>query len=95
MDLAKTDEQKQLLRIFASRQVMGRPFFAPPDMPKERADMLRQAFAAVLKDPEFLAEAERAKLEIVPVSGERVAEIVREIYGLPAPVIEKAKAFVK
>jgi tripartite-type tricarboxylate transporter receptor subunit TctC len=94
MDLAKTDEQRQLLRIFAARQVMGRPFFAPPDMPKERAAMLRNAFTAVLKDPEFLAEAERAKLEIVPVSGERVSEIVREIYGLPSAVIEKAKAFV-
>lgn len=94
MDLAKTEEQKQLLRIFAARQVMGRPFFAPPDMPKDRADMLRKAFDAVLKDPDFLADAERAKLEIVPVSGERVTEIVREIYGLPPAVIEKAKAFV-
>jgi tripartite-type tricarboxylate transporter receptor subunit TctC len=94
MELATTDEQKQLLQIFAARQVMGRPFFAPPDMPKERADMLRTAFMAVLRDPDFLAEAERAKLEIVAVPGERVEQIVREIYGLPPAVIEKAKAFV-
>jgi tripartite-type tricarboxylate transporter receptor subunit TctC len=94
MDLAKTDEQKRLLTIFAARQVMGRPYFAPPDLPKERADMLRAAFMAVLKDPEFLADAARAKLEIVPVSGERVEQIVREIHGLPAAMIEKAKALV-
>ena len=43
-DLAKTPEDKQMINLFAARQVMGRPFFAPPDMPADRAAALRKAF---------------------------------------------------
>ena len=49
-DLAKTPEEKQMINLFAARQVMGRPFFAPPDMPKDRAEMLRKAFLDTLND---------------------------------------------
>lgn len=94
MDLAKTDEQKRILTIFAARQVMGRPFFAPLGLPPDRAAMLRLAFLATLKDPEFLADAARAKLEIVPVSGDRVEQIVRDVYGMPPEIIRKAAALV-
>ena len=94
-DLAKTPEEKQMIALFAARQVMGRPFYAPPDLPKDRAAALRKAFMATLKDPEFLAEAEKLKLEITPVSGERVQEIVRDIYATPRAVVDKAAEFVK
>ncbi len=94
MDLAKTDEQRQMLRIFAARQVMGRPFLAPPDLPKERADALRAAFIATLQDKEFLAEADKAQLEITPVSGERVQALVDEVYAMPPELIKKAAEFV-
>lgn len=94
MDFATTDEQRQILTIFAARQVMGRPFFAPPDMPKERADALRAAFMTTLRDPEFLADADRAKLEITPVSGERVEAIVNDVYGMPSDIVQKAGALI-
>jgi hypothetical protein len=94
MDFAKTDEQRQMLRIFAARQVMGRPFLAPPDLPKERADALRAAFMATLQDKEFLAEAEKAQLEITPVSGERVQVLVDEVYATPPAIVKKAAEFV-
>ena len=55
----------------------------------------RKAFLDVLKDPEFLAEAEKLKLEITPVTGERVQGIVRELYATPRAVVEKAAEFVK
>ena len=57
MDFAKTDEQKQIFRLIFARQVMGRPFLAPPGVPKDRADALRKAFMDTMKDPEFLADA--------------------------------------
>jgi tripartite-type tricarboxylate transporter receptor subunit TctC len=94
MDFAKTNEQRQLLRIFAARQVMGRPFLAPPDLPKDRADALRAAFMATLQDKEFLAEAEKAQLEITPVSGERVQALVDEVYATPPAIVKKAAEFV-
>ena len=93
-DLAVNDEQRQILAIFAARQVMGRPFFAPPDLPKERAAALRTAFVDTMRDPEFLAEAARAKLEITPVSGEKVEALVREVYRTPAEIALKAGALV-
>jgi tripartite-type tricarboxylate transporter receptor subunit TctC len=90
LDLAKTPEQKQILRLFAVRQVMGRPFLAPPDVPKDRAEALRRAFDLTMADPDFLAEATKAKLEINPVAGVKVEEIVKAIYQTPADLIKRA-----
>ncbi|MCC6889315.1 MAG: hypothetical protein IT536_12340 [Hyphomicrobiales bacterium] len=88
-DLAKTPADKQMINMLAARQVMGRPFFSTPDLPAERAAALRKAFLDVLRDPEFLAEAEKLKLEITPVPGERVEAIVREIYATPRDLVTK------
>ena len=73
----------------------GPAVLRPPDVPADRAAALRKAFLDVLKDPEFLAEAEKLKLEITPVSGERVQGIVRDIYATPRAVVDKAAEFVK
>jgi tripartite-type tricarboxylate transporter receptor subunit TctC len=90
LDLANTPEQRQILRLFAVRQVMGRPFFAPPDVPADRAAILRNAFDRTMADAEFLAEATKAKLEINPVSGVKVEQIVKEIYQTPPDLVKKA-----
>jgi tripartite-type tricarboxylate transporter receptor subunit TctC len=94
-DLAKTPEQKQMIALFAARQVMGRPFYAPPDLPKDRAAALRKAFLATLNDPAFRAEAAKLRLEVTPVAGERVQQIVHDIYTTPRDVVQKAAAMVK
>ena len=54
IDLAKTDEQRQILRLIFARQVMGRPFLAPPGVPQDRADALRKAFMETMADKDFL-----------------------------------------
>jgi tripartite-type tricarboxylate transporter receptor subunit TctC len=94
-ELAKTDEERQILNMFIARQVMGRPFFAPPGLPADRADLLRDAFAKTMQDKAFLADAERSKLEITPVSGLRVQDLVAEIYRTPNAVIKKAAELAK
>ena len=94
-DLAKTQEDKQMINLFAARQVMGRPFFSTPDIPADRAAALRKAFMDTLKDPEYEAEADKLKLENTPVSGERVQKIVSEIYATPQAVVQKAAELVK
>src|SRR5215204_153619 len=58
-DLAKTDEQRQVLKIIFARQVMGRPFLAAPHLPKERVRAPRSAFQATMKDPEFMTDADK------------------------------------
>lgn len=90
VDLAKNDEQRQILRLFFARQVMGRPFLAPPGVPADRVAALRKAFMDALTDKDLVADAEKAKLEINPVSGDDVQKLVEESYATPKAVSEKA-----
>jgi len=95
MEKVKTDEQRAILRLVFARQVMGRPFLAPPGVPAERMALLRKAFMETMKDREFLAEAEKMKLEITPVSGEKVQDLVAEVYRTPGAIVQKAVEAVK
>jgi len=90
IDLAKTDEQKQILRLIFARQVMGRPYLAPPGIPADRAAALRQAFMDTMTDKDFLADAEKAQLEITPVDGATIQKLVAEVYQTPPEVAKKA-----
>lgn len=89
MDLARTDEQRQLLKLVFARQVMGRPYAAPPGVPADRVAALRQAFDETMADKEFLAEADRIGLEITPVPGPKIASLVADIYMSATPEIAK------
>jgi tripartite-type tricarboxylate transporter receptor subunit TctC len=94
-DLAKTDEQRALLRLVFARQALGRPYLAPPDVPADRVAALRKAFMDTMKDPAFVAEAEKAQLEITPISGEAVQKLVGEIYQTPPDIVKKAADILK
>ena len=76
--------------------MLGRPYALPPGVPADRAAILRWAFTATMADPEFLAEVERTKLEITAVSGERIQNLVQEIYATTPPEVAlRAAAMVK
>jgi tripartite-type tricarboxylate transporter receptor subunit TctC len=90
MDLAKTAEQKQILKLIFARQVMGRPYLMPPDVPAERVKAIRQAFEDTLHDPEFLADAKKAKLEINLVTGAEIQDLLSEIFSAPREIAKKA-----
>jgi tripartite-type tricarboxylate transporter receptor subunit TctC len=94
-DLAKTDEQRQIFKLIFARQVMGRPYMLPPGVPQDRVDALRKAFMDTMKDKEFLAEADKVKLEITPVDGDRIQKLVEEIYKTSPDIIAKAGKLVK
>jgi hypothetical protein len=94
MDFAKTDEERQIFKLVFARQPMGRPFLAPPGIPADRTAALRKAFMDTMKDPGFLAEAEKMKLEINPVSGEAVQQIVQEVYQTPKAIAAAAADMV-
>jgi hypothetical protein len=86
MDFAKTDEERQIFKLVFARQPMGRPFLAPPGLPADRTATLRKAFMDAMKDPGFLAEAEKMQLEIDPVSGDAVQAIVQDVYQTPKSI---------
>jgi tripartite-type tricarboxylate transporter receptor subunit TctC len=89
-DLAKTEEERQILTFWTAPNKMGRPFLAPPGLPADRAALLREAFAATLKDPDLRAEAGKMNLAINGLTGDEVAALVRQVYATPKAVVEKA-----
>jgi len=95
VDLAKNDEQRKILRLIFARQVMGRPFLGPPNIPPDRAAALRDAFMATMKDKDFLADTDKAQMEVNPVSGDRVQALVKEIYSTPPEIAQKAASFLR
>ena len=79
----------EALRLFLARTALGRPFVAPPGLPKERAAILQKAFMETMKDPAFKAEAEKLKLTVEPISGEQIAQTIAEIYATPPAVVKR------
>jgi hypothetical protein len=94
MDRARTDRERQILRLLLSRQQMGWPFLAPPDLPKDRAQALRAAFEATMKDPDYLAETKQRKLEVNPMTGAAIDKLIAELYATPADAIAATKAAI-
>lgn len=93
-ELATNDHQKQIIKLLVSRQLMGRPFVAPPNLPPDRAAALRKAFMDTMKDPAFVAEAGKRTMEVDPVSGEDIDKLLKEIYSSPKDIIEETKAII-
>jgi hypothetical protein len=95
LDLAKTDEAKQIIRlgILTPGKIL-RPFVVAPEVPDDRAAALRQAFDQTFKDAEFLADAEKAKLEVSPLSGAEGEALVKELASMPEGLKAKLKEIV-
>jgi tripartite-type tricarboxylate transporter receptor subunit TctC len=91
-ELARTDEERQILQLISSPAALGRPFFTPPDVPADRLAALRAAFAATMRDPDYIAEGNRVRLDMNPLSAERVTELVSTTVNAPANVVAKARA---
>ena len=75
-------------------KLLGRPLAGPPGVPPERLAILRKAFQDTMRDPEFLAEAKKANLDIDPATHEQVAQLLAQFANYPKSVIEKAKAAI-
>lgn len=95
LDLAKTAEERQTLEFLYAGQGIGRPFVAPPDLPPERLKMLREAFDATMKDPEFIADAKKTGLDLDPETGEHLATLINKIYATPKAIVERVSNLIK
>jgi tripartite-type tricarboxylate transporter receptor subunit TctC len=90
-DYVKADADRAALKLAVARLEFGRPFFVPPGVPADRVAALRQAFDATVKDPFFLTEAERAKIDIDPLSGAEVQALVEEVSHTPADIVTRVR----
>jgi tripartite-type tricarboxylate transporter receptor subunit TctC len=93
-ELAKDAEQSQILKVILAPTLAGRPFVAPPGIPQERAQALRQAFAAMTRDPVFLEDARALRMDIEPAQSSEIEALVQEIYALPESLIAKTRRAV-
>ena len=90
-DYIKSEDDRRTAELLLAPQVGGRPFIAPPGVPADRLAALRKAFEATMRDPDFLAEAARRKLEVQFVGGEEIAAIVARASTNPPEIVERVR----
>jgi len=94
-DFAKSPIERDALNLIFSSSEVGRPFGAPAGVPADRLDALRRAFDATVKDPEFVADAAKQKLEADPSKGEAFEAYLKKVYASSPAVIEYARKLIE
>lgn len=93
-DHARTEQQRQLLRFVFSSSEFGRPYVFPPDVPGDRVEVMRTAFADVAKDADMLAEARTLRLDMTYIAPARIERLVEDLYRTPPALIGTVKQLV-
>ena len=94
-DLVANDDDRQLVRLVISGSRLGHPFATAPGVPQERVKALREAFAAMVRDPDYLKEITAARLEPNPIRGEDLGRTVDELMAMPQAVKARGKKLVE
>lgn len=94
IELMTNDADRELWRVYSLKYAFARPIALPPEVPPERVQALREAFDRTMKDPQYLAEAQRIGLEVSPLDGETVRRLVAEIQATPEPVITRLRTLL-
>lgn len=89
INMVKKPEDKAIVRLYALPGDIGRPYTAPPGVPADRLTALRRAFDATMKDKAFLAEAQKTHLEIDPLTGEQVTQLLQQAYAAPPAAVKR------
>lgn len=96
INYAKTDESRKLIQALVhSVGPAARPYVLPPGTPRDRITILQNAFMDTMKDPEFLADAKKAKLDVNPLDGAELEKQVKEVFNLDPKLIPRAKEMLK
>jgi tripartite-type tricarboxylate transporter receptor subunit TctC len=90
-ELAKTDQDRQVLALYGAATDIGKSLVAPPGLPDERVRTLRDGFMAMLKDPDLLDEVKKANLDFDWQSGEDLQKFIAEVSNVSPAVVERAR----
>jgi tripartite-type tricarboxylate transporter receptor subunit TctC len=93
-DFAKTDEQRALMRFVFSSTEFGRPYVFPPEVPKDRVEIMRKAIAEAVRDPALVAEATGIKMDMTYTPPDRLEQLVARLYRTPAALVETVKTLL-
>jgi tripartite-type tricarboxylate transporter receptor subunit TctC len=91
----KNENNRRIAELVVSQQVFQRSYVVPPGTPPEQVKILRAAFDATVKDPQFLADAAKMRISITPLSGREVQELVAKLYTTPRDFVDRARAAIK
>ena len=91
----KNDLDRKAAELVVSQQIFGRPYIVPPGTPDAQVKILREAFEKTFKDPEFLEDAKKSRIDIAPSSGQKVQDLVARIFASPPDVVERAKRIIQ
>lgn len=94
LDYARNDEERAALQLMLARQEFGRPYAAPPGLPAARLTLLRRSFDATMEDPRFKAEIEQRKLDLDPIPGERIQELIEGMYQTPSETVDRVRTIM-
>lgn len=94
-EFGRTPVDRKLLEFYVSAEDIGRSFVAPPGLPADRVQTLRNAFMAMVQDADFLAEIKKADAELNPLSGEELQKIVVETAAAPAALVARMQTMLK
>ncbi len=95
IDHARTPDDRKVFEFLFAPQEMGRPFFAPPEVPADRAKALRDGFQRALEDPAYLAEADKVGIEVQHRGGPHIEKLLERVFATPKDVIDRAKAIAQ
>jgi tripartite-type tricarboxylate transporter receptor subunit TctC len=89
LDFVKNDADRKVMELYLTQKTVARPLIAPPDIPVERLAALRAGFIALAKDKDFIADAQNARLEVAPISGEAVDKVISLITSASPETTER------
>jgi tripartite-type tricarboxylate transporter receptor subunit TctC len=96
LELARTEEARQLIRAgVVIPTFISRLYALPPGTPADRVQALRTAFVETLRDPEFLADARQARLDVDPMGGEELERLVEDLFRLEPAIVTKLKGILR
>ena len=91
----KGEEQRKITELVVSQQAFERPYLTAQGVAPELVALLRNAFSATMRDPQFLADAEKTGIDIAPLPGAELEDLVQRVYATPKQIVEKAKTALK
>jgi tripartite-type tricarboxylate transporter receptor subunit TctC len=94
VELAKTEEDKQMLAFYVSSEQVGRAFLAPPGIPADRVATMREAYDKTMQDPELLADIEKSRSEFIPLSGEKLQKLVADTTQVSPAIVARIRRII-
>lgn len=94
LEFCETEEQRRLFTLLLSSEEIGRSLVMPPGVPADRAQAMRAAFAAMMKDPDLIKEAEMQRMDLDMLEGEKLEKLVLASFATPLDVIERLRGLL-